>query len=400
MAWLFQDRHQVAKVGGKRAHWSVGWYEPDGRKKQKTFGAGDNGKKDAFRFQRQIEAQLLTGTYESKTPVSWKRFRKEWEKDRASSLSDENRRCAVKAVDHFERICKPARVRTITRRTLDRYLAARRLERGFKKGSKVSAATIDKELGYIKTVLKVAVEWGYMPALPSVPRVRVPEKLVRFVTPEHFAVIYERCSVAARPELPNVIPANWWRALMVFAYMTGWRIKELLALKSADLDLDASEAITRHGDNKGKRDERVRLHPLIVQHLKSLPHFGAQVFPWPHGRKDLWRQFHAIQVSAGIHLECHEAHEHTDSCHLYGFHDFRRAFATENAENLTAKELQTLMRHRSFATTMRYISMARQLRETTTEKLFVPTLASSLNGGNMAGQGGKAPKHNRRKRKA
>lgn len=374
MAWLFQDARRVAKVGEKQAPWIVGWYEPDGRKRQKRFASGSKGKASAFRYQKQIEAELLTGTYNSKAPVSWKKFRKEWNADRAASLSAENRRCAEKALGNFERLCKPARVRNITRRTLDRYLAARRNERGFKQDSKVSPATLDKELGYIKSVLKVAVEWGYLPALPSVPRVRVPEKLVRFVTPEHFAAIYEQCDTATRPEIPNVAPGDWWRALLIFAFMTGWRIKEIRGLRAGDLDLDAGEAITRHGDNKGKRDERVRLHPLIVEHLRRLPHFDALVFPWPHGRKDLWRAFHAIQRAAEIKLECHESHKHTESCEVYGFHDLRRAFATENAENLTAKELQTLMRHRSFSTTMRYISMARQLKETTTDKLFVPQL--------------------------
>lgn len=374
MAWLFQDARRVAKVGDKRAAWIVGWYEPDGRKKQKTFGTGNKGKTAAFRYQKQIEAQLLTGSYESKAPVTWKKFRKEWNEHRATQLSAENRRCAENALKHFERICKPARVRNINRKTIDRYAGERRKERGFKSGSKVSPATLDKELGYIKTVLKVAVEWGYLPALPSVPRVRVPEKLARFITPEHFAAIYEKCDVAVRPEIPNVQPANWWRALIVFAFMTGWRIKELQSLKTSDLDLDAGEAITRHRDNKGKRDERVRLHPLVVQHLKQLPHFDTVVFPWPHGRKNLWNAFHAIQVAAGIKLECQESHDHTESCYVYGFHDLRRAFASQNAENLTAKELQTLMRHRSFATTMRYISMAKQLKESTTEKLFVPTL--------------------------
>jgi hypothetical protein len=27
----------------------------------------------------------------------------------------------------------------------------------------------------------------------------------------------------ARQDIPNVTPADWWRALMITAYMTGWR---------------------------------------------------------------------------------------------------------------------------------------------------------------------------------
>ena len=47
-------------------------------------------------------------------------------------------------------------------------------------------------------------------------------------------------------------------ALLVFAYMTGWRISDMLALRREDLDLEGGYAITRAEDNKGDRDDRVR----------------------------------------------------------------------------------------------------------------------------------------------
>lgn len=374
MAWLFQDAHQVEKVGEKKAAWSVGWYEPGRLKRQKSFGRGDAGKKEAFRFLKQIEAQLLTGSYDSARPVSWSSFRKNFETDRASQMSEANRICVLIALENFERICNPGNMRTITRRTLDRFVAGRKKDRGRNPGSTVSPATVARDLRYLRAVLRVANEWGHLPSMPSMPRIRVPSKLPRFVTPEHFTKIYEACGVAATPVAANVIPEVWWRALLVFAYMTGWRIKELLRLKVADLDLDTGHAITRHADNKGKRDDRVGLHPLIVAHLRELRHFDAMVFPWPHGRRQIWNRFNEIQVAAGIALPCHETHDHTPSCSMYGFHDLRRGFATQNAENLTAKELQEVMRHRSFTTTLSYINMASQLKDTTTEKLFVPEL--------------------------
>ena len=76
---------------------------------------------------------------------------------------------------------------------------------------------------------------------------------------------------------------------------------------------------------------------------------------------------------AGIHLPCHEKHEHTDACYLYGFHDLRRAFATVNAETLSADALQALMRHKSYQTTRRYINMAQQISRSV-EHLYVPEI--------------------------
>jgi integrase len=93
--------------------------------------------------------------------------------------------------------------------------------------------------------------------------------------------------------------------------------------------------------------------------------------PWHHGEYALYEQFRRIQRAAGIHLPCSKAHEHTPSCHTYGFHDLRRAFATMNADKLTPDALQVLMRHKSYQTTQLYISMARQMKEAVA-KLHVP----------------------------
>ena len=144
------------------------------------------------------------------------------------------------------------------------------------------------------------------------------------------------------------------------SYMTGWRISELLAFRRNDLDIKTGTAITRHSDNKGKRDERVKLHPLVVDQLLTVL-CGPYLFPWPHHRRTLDTEFHRIQQLAGIHLPCREKHNHTGTCHVYGFHDLRRAFATQNANRLSPVALQTLMRHKSFQTTQRYINMSQQL---------------------------------------
>ena len=58
---------------------------------------------------------------------------------------------------------------------------------------------------------------------------------------------------------------------------------------------------------------------------------------------------------------CQDNHEHIRHCHVYGFHDLRRAFAMMNADKLSADALQALMRHKSYATTQKYINMTRQM---------------------------------------
>ena len=85
------------------------------------------------------------------------------------------------------------------------------------------------------------------------------------------------------------------------------------------------------------------------------------MFPWNHDQRTPHTKFAEIQEAAGVHLACHGEHEHTRYCHVYGFHDLRRAFATMNADKLTPDALQALMRHKSYQTMQVYINMARQL---------------------------------------
>ena len=52
------------------------------------------------------------------------------------------------------------------------------------------------------------------------------------------------------------------------------------------------------------------------------------------------------------------------TCHVYGFHDFRRAYATVNAPRLKPEVLQRLMRHKSYQTTQKfYISPTSQMQD-------------------------------------
>jgi hypothetical protein len=104
------------------------------------------------------------------------------------------------------------------------------------------------------------------------------------------------------------------------------------------------------------------LHHVVVGQLRGLAAFDqALVFPWPHHERTVWADFANIRRAAGIDLPCHEKHAHTGACHLYGFHDLKRASATQNAPDLTGDALHALMRHKTYPITQRCINLSRQL---------------------------------------
>jgi integrase len=151
----------------------------------------------------------------------------------------------------------------------------------------------------------------------------------------------------------------------VFAYQTGWRIGEILALRWDDVDLDEGTVLTRGDENKGRRDAKIALPELALEHVKRLVGSSLKyplVFAWPLSRRAMYVEFERVQAAAEVKPERKE---------FYGFHDLRRAFAAMNADRMTGDALQALMRHKDYQTTQRYIALARQLKPAAANA-FVP----------------------------
>jgi len=376
-AWVGQRKADIAKKGKSKAPWVVFWNEPSGKRKEKSCGPGRDGRLLAMKECERLHAAIISDTYESKTGGTWTEFVAEYLDDIAGQ-SENSHAHAKASLEHFERIAKPKRMAGITTNTLREFISKRRREPGKKPGSVVSPATVNANLRYLKSAFRKAVKWGYMARAPDFDFERESEPLKAFVTPEHFHDIYQACDSATKPQAQGFAADDWWRALLITAYMTGWRIGETLELRRENVDPDTGIAKLPAKTTKARRAEVLRLHPIVVEHLEKLVGFGPRYFEWPHHRRTLDVQFHAIQKAAGIHLPCiiEREHECTETCHLYGFHDERRAFATNNHGHLSDDELQGLMRHRDRKTTLRYKNMVGHLHAAT-DKLFVPSLPMS-----------------------
>jgi integrase len=339
----------------------VGWIDPDGKRKSKRIGAKSNAEKQA----RRIEGQLASGTYQNNTRGNWTQFKAEYAVKVLAGAKPTSKMATEFALKHFERIVKPQRMAAITTQAVDGFVSSRRLEKKTKgkNAPQISPATVNKELRHLRAVFRKAAKWGYLPKVPDIEFLRERKKIATFLPPEDFAKVYAAAGQAVEPE--TLPAADWWRGLLMVAYMTGWRIGSLLAMRWADVDLEAGTALSRADDNKGGRDQRIDLHPVVIEHLRKLESFKVHVFDWPGDRRQLYDEWHRLQGLAGILR---------DDRRFYGFHDLRRAFATMNADRLTADALQLLMQHKDYQTTQRYINIARQMKPAA-HNLFVPTVA-------------------------
>lgn len=367
--WTFQDDKQVKKYGEARASWYVGWFDPAGKKRCKSCGPGAEGKKAAFKLRKKREAELISGTYQSNTKKTWTEFREEYERTVLAAAGARTKADTLHALAQFERLIKPKYMRTISSRTIAEFVAKRQQERGLKKESRVSPATINKELRHLRAVIRKAAKWDFLTKAPEFDFLREPEKLPTYVTPEHFLKLYDACDSMDKPVGLAFPASDWWRGLLMFASMTGWRISSILAMRWEDVDLEAGKVVSRFEENKGRRDQSIPLHSIALEHLRKLASFHPRVFSWPHGRRQLFEAFNRLQNEAGVRPEGRKEN--------YGFHDLRRAFATMNADRLTPDALQSLMQHRDYQTTQRYIAIARQLNPAVAN-LFVPMVNSRI----------------------
>jgi hypothetical protein len=192
-AWLFQDRKQLAKLGDA-CPWSVGWYDPDGKRKSKSIGC----KSLAEKFCRKVEGQLAAGVYQDNSRKTWKEFVAEYEASIVAALDPLSQKTVKLSLKIFGDRMKPAKLCGIKAQTIDEFVAARRTEKG-RKGQPLSPATINRDLRNVKAALRTANEWGYLPLVPRVRMLKEAEKLPRYVTAEHFAAIYGACDAARFP---------------------------------------------------------------------------------------------------------------------------------------------------------------------------------------------------------
>lgn len=364
--WIFQFKKEVTQKGEQAASWYVGWYDLAGKRHSESCGPGSRGKNQAEKRLRRIQSEMDMGVHKPASKVTWKEFRQEYEEQVLSRLAASSQRAVKVALTNFERLISPGKVQAITTKTIDEFVALRLKDRGKLPKSPISPATVNKDLRHLKRALRIAHEWEYLPDVPRLKMVREPKKLPQFVTAEHFELIYrDGCDHATRPQASGqpYSAADWWRALIVTAYFTGMRIKAILSIRRADVDFEAGQLITRHKDNKGKRDARLKLHPVVIEHLRPLAGNTRLLVPWDRNETLLWDEFKRIQTHVGIHVDCPEEHTHTPSCFLYGFHDFRRAFATVNAPHMKAEVLQEMMQHKSYTTTLGYINLTSQVEE-------------------------------------
>lgn len=135
-----------------------------------------------------------------------------------------------------------------------------------------SQATVDRMLALIRSILRDAVEWGWLESRPAIKLAQAEEDGdYRWLTREEAATLHDALPDHLRPPY-------------LFSLATGWREQNVLRLEWSRVDLDRKVAWIKAGQAKGKRAIGAPLNRDALAILKAQQGQHARwVFPNEEG---------------------------------------------------------------------------------------------------------------------
>ena len=243
---------------------------------------------------------------------------------------------------------------------LERFRAILAERKGYR--GKASPNTVRRHLRHLQSVLDAAGPCQRRRdeaagIIIEVPYVRPPRPLYRDpVAADIGAVVatYRAAEYAYFPQIPAIMPGNWWRAAISTALSTALRLSQLRRLRWCDIDWENRRVIaTAETSRKSRRDSWLPLTDMASRDLLTIRQSDSElIFPWPHSSTVIWSHLKRIQKAAGI-----------DSRNYFGWHGIRRLVLSEITRTNAIAATQ-LAGHSRMETTARHYVPREQLRQT------------------------------------
>jgi integrase len=326
-----------------RATLQLQWVDPD-TGARKTRSAGTDDERLARQKATDLESDLNNGRYQEASKLDWDRFRELFAAEYLAGLRDRTREKYNTVLDVFEQTCHPAKLRTVTERTLSVFVRGMR-ERRQPRTNKIGLApmTIRNYLVSLKTALGWAVDQKLLPALPDFPKIKVPKKKPQPIAPEDYQ------------KLLTQAPDPLWRAFLLCGWWAGLRLSEVREMRWAAsdewpwIDFDRNRVVLPAVFAKSAQDQSVPMHAVLREALATLPRDNELVFPFRSrkgggrlSRNGITNRVIEMARRAGVKLSMHR---------------LRKGFGCRVAKQLgkgNAPVLHELMRHSSMQITMDY----------------------------------------------
>jgi len=326
---------------------------------------------EALLRSRLMRGEPLQETREPSAKTTFAEFAWEWHETyvRANNKASEQYIKAIYLRVHLVPFFGNLPLRDISSESIERY-------KGKKRAAGLSDTTINHHLTTLMKCLRCAQEWGRIPLLPKVRKIKTAPPPFDFLTPPES----EQLLRYARLREPT------WHDMILLGLRTGMRRGELLGLQWADVDLDKRKITVRHSLVMGllscPKNYRFRYLPMTQEVFEMLSERHSQtgyVFQGETGGASspatIDRNLRRICKQAGMR-------------HIH-WHVFRHTFASQLVTaGVPLTVVKELMGHADIKMTTRYSHFAPSLYDSavnvldTLGKLDTETLGQPM--GNRA----------------
>jgi integrase len=324
-----------------RTNLMLQWIDPD-TNQRKSKSAETHIPAIAETKRTELEYELNHGLHQEASRMSWEKFRELFEAEHVSGRRRTTQGNFADTLNLFERLCQPISIRSVSERTISRFVAAMRKEPGRRKGTDgMMPSTIKVRLQFLHTALSWAVEQKLLTEMPRFPAVKVPKKDPQPVAPE----LFERMLMKAEND-PQM------QAYLLCGWLAGLRLSEAFALEWEEtekvpyVDLARDRIVLPAEFVKADKDQWLPLDAQLRAALEALPRHGRKVFrfvnKWngnPLLVGGVAQRVIDLAAKAGVKLT---------------MKSLRRGFGCRYAAKVSAHVLQKLMRHANIKTTLDY----------------------------------------------
>ena len=306
-------------------------------------------KREAERIAGQWEKELQSGAWQHEMNLTWRQFVERYEEQVYPKLRPKTRETRDIAFHVVEKHINPARLSSMTPQTIATLESRMRAD-------KMKESTIGVYLGHLRSVLNWAVDQHYLNERIKL-KLPATRRRARPVTGEEF----DRLIEAAKKVRPK--DHETWSRYLTGLWLSGLRLSESLILswdQDAPLRVDTTGKRVRlriAGDvQKNGKDQLLPITPDFADLLETTPQDQRRGLVFPlmgDGRqmsaKRVCKVLAAIGARAKVNVSDRQGQRKWATAH-----DLRRAFGSRWARYVAPAILQTLMRHSSISTTMRF----------------------------------------------
>jgi len=206
-----------------------------------------------------------------------------------------------------------------------------------------SPNTVNRQLANLSHMLRMAIRWRYVDknVVSSVDRMKAPERPHRFLNQEEIRRFVE----AARGS--HIYP------MVVTALHTGMRKSELLNLKWSDVDFDHGTVTVQAKDDwhtKNYRSRVLQLTPMLYEVLEKHRDMQSELGV----QSEYVFTYQGVRIKRGIRDSLRTAVRKAGLQNVT-LHTLRRTFASQLVmAGVSLREVQELMGHQNFETTLQY----------------------------------------------